>query len=268
MRPRTTSSHAVTPSSGIRKRIAPSSSYALPSATSCVGDAAAVVHPVELEGERAVPVEPEPAERVLDLVDRLRHLAARVGVLDPEAELAALMPREEPVEEERAHAADVEETGRAGSHADDHGHADSVGSGADRRAHLLRGRDRQGDRPRGRARRRLGAGLHPEPAHVAADEPRPGELRALPREAGGGRDRRRRLPCALPLQPRRAGRHRLREVGRRDAQHDGGCLRDRRGRRRLPRRLASRQRASRPGSSASCPRWSRCSSSAPTRPGC
>ncbi len=38
------------------------------------------------------------------------------------------------------------------------------------------------------------AGLHAEPAHVAADEPRPGELRALPGERTRGRDRRRRLP--------------------------------------------------------------------------
>ena len=90
IRPRTTSSQAVTPSSGMRKRIAPSSSYALPSATSCVGDASAVVHPVELEGERAVPVDPEPVERLLDLVDRLDNLAARIGVLDPEQEFAAL----------------------------------------------------------------------------------------------------------------------------------------------------------------------------------
>ena len=35
MRPRTASSHETVPSSGMRKRIAPSSLYALPSATSC-----------------------------------------------------------------------------------------------------------------------------------------------------------------------------------------------------------------------------------------
>ena len=58
--------------------------------------------------------------------------------------------------------------------------------------------DRAGDR------RRVGPGLHPEPAHVAADEPRPGELRALQRAPGRGRDRRRPLPRALPLQPRDA----------------------------------------------------------------
>ena len=91
----------------------------LPRGDELVGNAAAVVHPVELERERAVPVDPEPAERLLDLVDRLGDLAARVGVLDPEPDLAALMPGEEPVEEDRADAADVEEAGGAGSHPDD-----------------------------------------------------------------------------------------------------------------------------------------------------
>ena len=70
---------------------------------------------------------PSQRERVLDLVDRLRDLAARVGVLDPKPELAALVAREEPVEEERADAADVEEAGRARSHADADGHGGSVG---------------------------------------------------------------------------------------------------------------------------------------------
>src|SRR4029079_17233763 len=92
-----------------------------------VGDAPAVVHPVELERVRPVPVEAEPAEGRLDLVDRLRDLPRGVGVLDPEPELPALVARVEPVEERRADVADVEEPGRAGSHADADGHGDSVG---------------------------------------------------------------------------------------------------------------------------------------------
>ena len=84
-----------------------------------VGVRAHLVHPVELERGRAVPVDPEPAKRLLDLLGRLGDLAARVRVLDPEAALAALLAREEPVEEERAHAADVQEAGRARRHADD-----------------------------------------------------------------------------------------------------------------------------------------------------
>ena len=47
------------------------------------------LEPVELEREVAVPVEAEPAERALDLLHGLLHLAARVRVLDPQEELAA-----------------------------------------------------------------------------------------------------------------------------------------------------------------------------------
>ena len=59
--------------------------------------------------DRPVPVDPEPRERALDLLRRLRHLAARVGVLDPQQALAAPPAGEQPVEQERAHAADVQE---------------------------------------------------------------------------------------------------------------------------------------------------------------
>ena len=83
---------------------------------------AAALHGVELVGDLAVPVEPEPAQRLLDLLDGRRDLAARVGVLDPEQALAAGAPREEPVELEGVHAADVEEAGRARGHANANGH--------------------------------------------------------------------------------------------------------------------------------------------------
>ena len=99
------------------------------------------------------------------------------------------------------------------------------------------------------------AALHAEPAHVAADEPRPGDVRPLPRAPRRDRDGRRPLPRALPLQPRRAGRRRsTRSRVAALAQHDGGRVRDRRRRRRLPRRLASRLRLRARASSASCPR--------------
>ena len=78
---------------------------------------------VELELHVAVPVEPEPPQRALDLLDGLRHLAARVGVLDPEQELALLVSRKEPVEERSANTSDVEEAGRAGCKPDADGHA-------------------------------------------------------------------------------------------------------------------------------------------------
>src|SRR5947207_1573651 len=70
------------------------------------------LHPVELEGHVTIPVEAEPAERILDLAGRLGDLPARVGVLDSEPKLAALVAREEPVEERSPDAADVEVAGR------------------------------------------------------------------------------------------------------------------------------------------------------------
>ena len=85
-------------------------------------DLGAVLQPVELEGDVAVPVEPEPAQGILDLLSRLLHLAVRVRVLDPEPELPALVAREQPVEERSPDVPDVQEAGRARSHADANGH--------------------------------------------------------------------------------------------------------------------------------------------------
>src|SRR5262249_22546602 len=65
------------------------------------GRLATLLHHVELEGRLAVPVDAEPAERALDLLDGLGDLAARVRVLDPEQAFAAVLTREEPVEQER-----------------------------------------------------------------------------------------------------------------------------------------------------------------------
>ncbi len=81
-------------------------------------DLAAALHRVQLEADVAVPVEAEPAQRALDLLDGLGHLAARVRVLDPQEDLAAVLTSEQPVEEEGAHAADVEVAGGRGRHAD------------------------------------------------------------------------------------------------------------------------------------------------------
>jgi len=87
-----------------------------------VCELAAALHVVELERNRAVPVQPEPAQRLLDLLGRLEDLARSVRVLDPEQELAALVARKEPVEERRADVADVEQPGGARSHADANRH--------------------------------------------------------------------------------------------------------------------------------------------------
>ena len=93
-------------------------------------EALRVLHPVELEADRSVPVDPEPGERALDLLGRLGHLAARVRVLDPQEGLAALRSGEQPVEEERADAPDVEQAGGARSHADADGRSHGTIVGA------------------------------------------------------------------------------------------------------------------------------------------
>src|SRR5204862_2287288 len=87
---------------------------------------AAALHPVELERDLSVPGQVEPAERLLDLVDGLSDLPARVRVLDPEPELAALVAREEPVEKRGVNRPDVQPAGRARRDADSDAHAVSV----------------------------------------------------------------------------------------------------------------------------------------------
>ena len=114
-----------------------------------------LVHPVELEGDGAVPVDPEPAKRRLDLVGRLGDLAARVGVLDPQPALAALLACIQPVEEERAHAADVQEACRARGHANAKRHAGIVGCESCSSADTCR--RQAGSRPRSTGSRRSAA---------------------------------------------------------------------------------------------------------------
>src|SRR5205814_8434612 len=87
-----------------------------------LGGHAAPLHRVELEGDGSVPVDPQPQQRALDLLDGVLDLAARVGVLDPQEDLAAAPAREQPVEEKRAHAADVQEARRGRRHTDADGH--------------------------------------------------------------------------------------------------------------------------------------------------
>ena len=59
-----------------------------------------------------VPVEAEPAQAVDDPRDHLPRRSLGVGVLDAQHERAAMPPREQPVEERRARAADVQVAGR------------------------------------------------------------------------------------------------------------------------------------------------------------
>ncbi len=82
----------------------------------------AALEPVELECHLAVPLEAEPAQRALDLLGGLGHLAPGVGVLDPQQKLAALVAREEPVEEGGSDIAHVEKPRRARGHTDTYAH--------------------------------------------------------------------------------------------------------------------------------------------------
>ena len=66
---------------------------------------------VAADARALVPLEPDPAQRALDLLDRLGVLARLVGVLDAQHEAPAVVARVEPREQRRAHAADVQQTG-------------------------------------------------------------------------------------------------------------------------------------------------------------
>ena len=80
----------------------------------------AAVHALELEAER-LPVEAEPGQGALDLLGGALDLAVHVRVLDAQQAVPALLAREEPVEEERARGADVEEPRRRRRHTNSHG---------------------------------------------------------------------------------------------------------------------------------------------------
>ena len=112
-----------------------------------------------------------------------------------------------------------------------------------RRPRVLGRRHLERDRPRRGARLHRRPGLHAEPPHVEADRARRRAGGAVSRPPGGGGDRVRRLPRALPRQPRKPRSRDPRQVGGGDAR----VPRDRGGDRRrgggLPRRLAPRRRS-------------------------
>ncbi len=54
-----------------------------------------------------VPVQPQPFHGFDDFLDGFLRGAGEIRVLDAEDEPAAVVPREQPVEQRRAHAADV-----------------------------------------------------------------------------------------------------------------------------------------------------------------
>ncbi len=74
-----------------------------------------------------VPVEPEPAQRVEELLVALLAVARRVGVLDAEHERAAGVPRVGPVEQRGADEPDVRRPGRGRAEADADGRGTRCG---------------------------------------------------------------------------------------------------------------------------------------------
>ena len=114
-------------------------------------------------------------------------------------------PREEPVVECRARAADVQDTGRRRGEADSRGLVHHV---ADRRACFHSGRPGQRGRARRRVEVRRDPDLQPEPADVAPDTVLGRRLRRISRGDRGVADRLGDDPRRLPDQ--------LREQGARD----------------------------------------------------
>src|SRR5690606_5986103 len=64
-----------------------------------------------------IPVDLHPGEGVHQLPEALLAVARGIGVLDAEDELAAVVPRVRPVEQRRAHHADMRQARRRGAEA-------------------------------------------------------------------------------------------------------------------------------------------------------
>ena len=66
------------------------------------------VYPIALEHGTFIPIETQPAKSSQDGLGMLRVGSVAVGILDAEDEHASMVPREQPVEEGGAGAADME----------------------------------------------------------------------------------------------------------------------------------------------------------------
>ena len=75
-----------------------------------------------LDSHRAVPVQAEPGQVLLDRVGEFRAASGGVDILDPQEEAAARRVRPAPCEERRMGVAEMEVAGRAGGEAGDDGH--------------------------------------------------------------------------------------------------------------------------------------------------
>ena len=172
-------------------------------------------------GGRLVEVEPEPVERLLDLLDRAGRLAGLVGVLDAQHRDAAVVAGEQPVVEGGANASDVEVPGRRGAEADPDIHRRPIVRGRCSTARTSRWQE--GSRTRSRAastsaatrsrssRRARGSG-----SRRTTTRPRSLEFGPMAAEAGISL---RHLPRDLLHQPGVDGRRDLPEVGRRAHEH-------------------------------------------------
>src|SRR5882724_3266783 len=76
----------------------------------------------KLEDNLAVPVEAQPFHAVDDGVDRLLGGALAIGVFDAQAKCAAVMARQQPIEQGRSSTADVQESGGGGGKTSDDSH--------------------------------------------------------------------------------------------------------------------------------------------------
>ena len=73
-----------------------------------------------------VPIHSQPAKSVQDGLNRFVHVSLSVGVIDAKDEMAARLSGQEPIEQSRADAADVQVTGGAGSESGTNGHRVSI----------------------------------------------------------------------------------------------------------------------------------------------
>src|SRR5579871_2548022 len=79
------------------------------------------LHALRLIDRLSVPGDPEPAEAIQDRLDGRLGRALAIGILDPQEHLAAAATRIEPIEQRRAAAADMQESGGRGGKSGDDG---------------------------------------------------------------------------------------------------------------------------------------------------
>ena len=98
----------------------------MPGIEQLLGNRCVAIGPGKLERRRFIAHQAEPFEAVEDRRNRRFGGAGAVGVLDPQQVFAAMMPREQPVEQGGARAADMQVAGgRGGKAPDDHAPASS-----------------------------------------------------------------------------------------------------------------------------------------------